>query len=64
MKLSQALETTCDSLLYDSTPVLYDNYDKDMQEILKTCTESERRFLLDIARGTRDRLVAFANEQK
>lgn len=44
--IAQALETTIDSLLYDSTPVLIDSYDKDFKDLLEDCTRDERGILL------------------
>jgi transcriptional regulator with XRE-family HTH domain len=44
--IAQALDTTIDSLLYDSTPVLVDAYDRDFKDLLDDCTRDERRILL------------------
>lgn len=47
--IAQALETTIDSLLYDSTPVLVDSYDKNFKDLLEDCTRDERGILLQNA---------------
>ena len=47
--IAQALETTIDSLLYDSTPVLVDSYDKNFKDLLEDCTRDERDILLQNA---------------
>ena len=44
--IAQALDTTIDSLLYDSTPVLVDAYDRDFKDLLDDCTRDERGILL------------------
>ena len=46
VSIAQALDTTIDSLLYDSTPVLIDYYDKDFKDLLEDCTRDERGILL------------------
>lgn len=46
VSIAQALDTTIDSLLYDSTPVLIDSYDKDFKDLLEDCTRDERGILL------------------
>ena len=47
--IAQALDTTIDSLLYDSTPVLVDAYDRDFKDLLDDCTRDERGILLQNA---------------
>jgi transcriptional regulator with XRE-family HTH domain len=47
--IAQALDTTIDSLLYDSTPVLVDSYDKDFKDLLEDCTRDEKEILLQNA---------------
>ncbi|MPM35633.1 hypothetical protein SDC9_82226 [bioreactor metagenome] len=47
--IAQALDTTIDSLLYDSTPVLVDAYDRDFKNLLDDCTRDERGILLQNA---------------
>ncbi len=47
--IAQALDTTIDSLLYDSTPVLVDAYDRDFKALLEDCTRDERGILLQNA---------------
>ncbi|MCK9341240.1 MAG: helix-turn-helix domain-containing protein [Synergistaceae bacterium] len=47
--IAQVLDTTIDSLLYDSTPVLIDSYDKDFKDLLEDCTRDERGILLQNA---------------
>jgi transcriptional regulator with XRE-family HTH domain len=47
--IAQALDTTIDSLLYDSTPVLIDSYDKDFKDLLEDCTHDEKDILLQNA---------------
>lgn len=46
VSIAQALDTTIDSLLYDSTPVLIDSYDKDFKDLLEDCTRDEKEILL------------------
>jgi hypothetical protein len=36
-------------MLYDSTPVLIDSYDKDFKYLLEDCTHNEREILLQNA---------------
>jgi hypothetical protein len=47
--IAQALDTTIDSLLYDSIPVLKDSYDKEFKDLLEDCTHDEREILLQNA---------------
>jgi len=47
--IAQALDTTIDSLLYDSTPVLIDSYDKDFKDLLDDSTHDEKEILLQNA---------------
>ena len=47
--IAQALDTTVDSLLYDSTPMLVDSYDKDFKDLLEDCTRDEKDILLQNA---------------
>ena len=47
--IAQALDTTIDSLLYDSTPVLIDSYDKNLKDLLDDCTHDEKEILLQNA---------------
>ncbi|MDA3835024.1 MAG: helix-turn-helix transcriptional regulator [Spirochaetales bacterium] len=49
VSIAQALDTTIDSLLYDSTPVLVDTYDKDFKDLLEDCTRHEKEILLQNA---------------
>lgn len=49
VSIAQALDTTIDSLLYDSTPVLVDAYDRDFKDLLDDCTRDERGILLQNA---------------
>jgi len=49
VSIAQALNTTTDSLLYDSTPVLVDSYDKDFKDLLEDCTPNEKDILLQNA---------------
>ena len=44
--IAQVLDTTIDSLLYDSTPVLVDTYDRDFKDLLDDCTREEKEILL------------------
>ena len=46
VSIAQALDTPIDSLLYDSTPVLIDSYDKDFKDLLDDCTHDEKEILL------------------
>lgn len=47
--IAQALDTTIDSLLYDSTPVLVDAYDRDFKNLLEDCTREEKDILMQNA---------------
>jgi len=47
--IAQALDTTIDSLLYDSTPVLVDSYDKNFKDLIEDCTRDEKEILLQNA---------------
>jgi transcriptional regulator with XRE-family HTH domain len=47
--IAQALDTTIDSLLYDSIPVLKDSYDKEFKDLLDDCTHDEKEILLQNA---------------
>ena len=49
VSIAQALDTTIDSLLYESTPVLIDSYDKDFKDLLEDCTRDEKVILLQNA---------------
>ena len=49
VSIAQALDTTIDSLLYDSTPVLIDSYDKDFKDLLDDSTHDETEILLQDA---------------
>lgn len=49
VSIAQALDTTIDSLLYDSTPVLVDSYDKDFKDLLEDCMHDEKDILLQNA---------------
>ncbi len=46
--IASILETTIDTLLFDSTPALVAKYDEDARLILKDCSNDERQFLLDL----------------
>lgn len=49
VSIAHALETSIDSLLYDSTPVLIGSYDKDFKDLLEDCTHDEKEILLQNA---------------
>jgi hypothetical protein len=36
-------------MMYDSTPVLVDSYDKDFKDLLEVCTRDEKEILLQNA---------------
>lgn len=46
--IASILETTIDTLLFDSTPVLVAKYDEYTRAILEDCSSEERAFLLDL----------------
>lgn len=50
------LETTIDTLLFDSTPVLVAKYDEDARAILEDCSAEERTFLLDLMKHAKEDL--------
>ena len=54
--IAKELDTTVDSLLYDSTPLLVSKYDSEAKEILSDCTDEERRFLLDLMKHAKEDL--------
>ena len=56
IQIANALDTTVDSLLYDITPALVNQYDADAKEILEDCTAEEREFLLALLRHAKEDL--------
>lgn len=56
VSISTCLETTVDTLLFDSTPVLVDKYDEDARGILADCSIEERDFLLGLMQYAKDDL--------
>lgn len=50
VKIANALETTLDALLYDSTKVNVDAFDQDFKLALQGCTDKEKDLLLSIIR--------------
>ena len=54
--IANALDTTVDSLLYDSTPLLVSKYDSEAKELLSDCTAKERKFLLDLLKHAKEDL--------
>lgn len=56
MIIANILDTTVDTLLYDSTTVLVASYDAEAKEILDDCTARERDFLLTMMRHAKEEL--------
>lgn len=54
--VASILETTIDTLLFDSTPVLVAKYDEDARKILEDCSAEERQFLLDLMKHAKEDL--------
>lgn len=49
LTIANALDTTIDSLVYDSTTVAVNSYDKDFKDLLEDCTDAQRQHLLEVA---------------
>lgn len=50
IRIANALDTTVDSLLYDSTRVSVDSYDKEFKDIVDDCTPAQKEHLLEVIR--------------
>lgn len=50
IRIANALDTTVDSLLYDSTRVSVDSYDKEFKDIVDDCTPAQKEHLLAVIR--------------
>ena len=65
VNIAIALETTTDSLLYDMTPVLVNQYDARAKEILEDCTPEECDFIYDLMElGKKSFRTAVTNNKK
>ena len=56
VNIASVLETTLDTLLFDSTPALVAQYDEDARKILEDCSSEERQFLLDLMKHAKEDL--------
>ncbi len=56
INIARVLNTTVDTLLYDNTPALVNQYNSDAKEILDDCSSAECRFLLDLMRHAKEDL--------
>ena len=56
VRIAAVLDTTVDTLLYDSTPVLVSQYDAEAKAILEDCSSDERAFLLDLMQHAKEDL--------
>lgn len=50
VQLASLLDTTVDGLLYDSLPVLADQYDKEIKDLISGCSRKEREFIVGLVR--------------
>ena len=48
IKIANALDTTVDALLYDSTQISVDTYDKDFKDLTDGCTPAQKEYLLEL----------------
>lgn len=65
VNIAIALDTTTDSLLYDITPVLVNQYDAKAKEILEDCTPEECDFIYDLMElGKKSFRTAITNNKK
>ena len=56
IQLTNALDTTIETLLYDVTPASAYKYDLEAKIILEDCSESERRFLINLLKAAKEEL--------
>ena len=50
IKIANALDTTADTLLFDSLPAAIDTYDVEFKELTMDCSPEEKEHLLEIIR--------------
>ena len=50
LKIANALDTTVDDLLFDSTAIAIDSYDKDFRDLVSDCSDEQKETLLEIVR--------------
>ena len=50
IRIANALDTTVDSLLYDSTQVSVDAYDKEFKDLIEDCTPAQKDHLIEIVK--------------
>lgn len=50
IRIANALDTTVDGLLYDSTLVSIDAYDKEFKDIVDDCTSAQKEHLLEVVK--------------
>ena len=54
--VANALDTTIDALLYDSSPLLVSKYDTEAKEVLSDCNSREKQFLIDLMKYAKEGL--------
>lgn len=47
VKIANALDTSLDALLYDSTCVSVESYDKDLKDLIADCSEDQKEFIVE-----------------
>lgn len=50
IKVANALDTTVDSLLYDSTAVSMDAYDKEFKDLVDNCSNAQKEHLIEVVK--------------
>ena len=54
--VANALDTTIDALLYDSSPLLVSKYDTEAKEVLSDFTAEEKQFLIELIKHAKEDL--------
>ena len=57
LKIANALDSTLDDFVYDSTTIAVSTYDKDFKDELDGCTPEQREHLLEIIRLIKARFI-------
>ena len=57
VKMTNLLDTTADALLYDSLPLVADEYDKDFRDLTKDLTPKQRAILFENAKALKEILL-------
>ena len=50
LKIANALDTTLDALVYDSTTIAISTYDKDFKDEIDDCSDDQKQRLLEVVR--------------